>query len=126
MARRFGVETIHLDLPPLAGALSRRLRDAGVPVTPERAASSLSALTLVRPGQAPAAVLDRPGGVRVRPVQVTAFDAVFFSVFGGAARRPDPDGRARTAPAPPDGGIGRGGAGAVSCPAPPGGEEAAS
>ena len=29
--RPFGVETIELDLPPLAGAFSRRLHDAGVP-----------------------------------------------------------------------------------------------
>ena len=26
--------TLHLDLPPLAGALSTRLREEGVPVTP--------------------------------------------------------------------------------------------
>ncbi len=30
----FGVETVELDLPPLVGALSRRLRDAGVPDHP--------------------------------------------------------------------------------------------
>ena len=45
----FGVETIELDLPPLAGALSRRLHDAGVPVTPARAADFARALALVRP-----------------------------------------------------------------------------
>ena len=45
----FGVETIHLDLPPLAATLSRRLHEAGVPMTPERAAAFARALTLVRP-----------------------------------------------------------------------------
>ena len=45
----FGVETIDLDLPPLAGALGQRLRDAGLPVTPERSAEFARALTLVRP-----------------------------------------------------------------------------
>ena len=33
----FGVETIELDLPPLAAAFARRLHEAGVPVTPDRA-----------------------------------------------------------------------------------------
>ena len=46
---RVRVETIHLDLAPLAGTLGRRLRDAGVPVTPERSAAFARALTLVRP-----------------------------------------------------------------------------
>ena len=45
----FAVETIELDLPPLAGALSRRLHDAGVPVTPARSADFARALALVRP-----------------------------------------------------------------------------
>jgi hypothetical protein len=45
----FGVETITLDLPPLVGALSRRLRDAGLPVTPARAADFARAVSLVEP-----------------------------------------------------------------------------
>ena len=45
----FGVETIQLDLPPLVGALSRRLHEAGLPVTPARAADFARALALVRP-----------------------------------------------------------------------------
>ena len=43
------VETIHLDLPALAGAFSRRLRDAGLPVTAERAAAFAHALALTGP-----------------------------------------------------------------------------
>ena len=48
-APAFGVETIHLDLPALAGAFGRRLHDAGVPTTPTRAADLARALVLVRP-----------------------------------------------------------------------------
>ncbi len=81
----FGVETIHLDLPPLAAALSRRLRDAGVPMTPERPADFARALTLVRP------VSRRRLYWTARSVFVSdqahakAFDRVFFSVFGAPA-----------------------------------------
>jgi len=78
----FGVETIELDLPVLAGALSRRLHDAGVPVTPARSADLARALSLVRPitrrrlyWTARAVLVSDPGHVR-------AFDAVFFAVFG--------------------------------------------
>ena len=45
----FTVRTIHLDLPALAGAFSRRLHDAGVPMTAERAARFAEALALVKP-----------------------------------------------------------------------------
>jgi uncharacterized protein len=87
----FGVETIHLDLPPLVGALSRRLHDAGVPMTPERSADLARALTLVEPmtrrrlywTARALSVSDR--------TQVRAFDAVFFSVFGGARDPQDSD-----------------------------------
>ena len=80
----FGVQTIELDLPPLVGALSRRLHDAGVPVTPERAAGFARALTLVRP------ITRRRLYWTARAVfvsdrsQLEAFDAVFASIFGGA------------------------------------------
>ncbi|MGH3064814.1 MAG: vWA domain-containing protein, partial [Gaiellaceae bacterium] len=87
----FGVDTIHLDLPALVGALSRRLHDRGVPVTPSRAADLARALTLVRPitrrrlyWTARAVLVSDPG-------QVGAFDAVFFAIFGGRAERDDLD-----------------------------------
>jgi len=99
----FGVETIHLDLPPLVGALSRRLHDAGVPMTPQRSADLARALTLAEPitrrrlywTARALAVSDR--------TQVRAFDAVFFSVFGGARdpRDGDPE-DAATIAAPAD------------------------
>ncbi|MEA2132808.1 MAG: uncharacterized protein QOC68_717, partial [Solirubrobacteraceae bacterium] len=100
----FGVETIALDLPPLAAALSRRLHDAGVPMTPERPADFARALTLVRP------VSRRRLYWTARSVFVSdqahgpAFDAVFASVFGdpAAADTPVDLDDVRTVPAPPD------------------------
>lgn len=100
---QFGVQTIELDLPPLVGALSQRLHDVGVPVTPERSADLARALTLVRP------ISRRRLYWTIRSVfvsdelQVPAFDAVFFSVFGGRSDdepfKPDD---VQTVPAPPD------------------------
>ena len=106
-APAFGVETIELDLPELAGALSRRLHDAGVPVTPGRSIEFTRALTLVRP------IAHRQLYWTARAVfvtdqtQVPVFDAVFSSIFGtgphAAAAVPDaptraasPDGRPRS------------------------------
>ncbi len=89
----FGVETIELDLPPLVAALSRRLHERGLPLTPGRSADFARALTLVRPVSrrqlywtARAVFVSDPG-------QVGAFDAVFFSVFGGRPEdaEPEPD-----------------------------------
>ncbi len=99
----FGVETIELDLPSLAGALSRRLRDAGVPMTPERAADFARALALVRP------MTRRRLYWTARAVFVSdqshakVFDAVFRSIFGGPAptERVHPEG-APTVAAPAD------------------------
>lgn len=83
----FTVRTIELDLPAVAGAFSRRLHDAGVPVTAERAARFAQALVLVEPitrrrlyWTARAALVSGSG-------QVAAFDAVFLSVFGSPTDR---------------------------------------
>jgi uncharacterized protein with von Willebrand factor type A (vWA) domain len=83
----FGVETLELDLPPLVGAFGRRLHDAGVPVTAERAARFAGALRLVgREGPfsrrrlywtARAVFVSDPSQVRI-------FDTVFAAVFGAA------------------------------------------
>jgi len=99
----FGVETIHLDLPSLAGALGQRLREAGVPVTPERSAEFARALTLVRPeGRRRLYWTARSIFVSDRS-QGAAFDAVFQSVFGAEppTEAPPPE-DAETVPAPPD------------------------
>ena len=45
-ATPFGVETIHVDLPAVAGAFTRRLHDAGLPVTAARAADLAQALAV--------------------------------------------------------------------------------
>jgi uncharacterized protein with von Willebrand factor type A (vWA) domain len=84
----FGVETVLVDLPPLAGALSTRLREAGVPVTPARAAELARALDLVRPISRRRLYWTARSALVTDTAQVKAFDAVFFSIFGDP-REPD-------------------------------------
>jgi uncharacterized protein with von Willebrand factor type A (vWA) domain len=79
---RFGVETIYLDLPPFVGAFSRRLHDAGVPITPERTADVARALELVRPISRRRLYWTARGVFVSDQSQVKAFDRVFFEVFG--------------------------------------------
>jgi len=99
----FGVETIYLDLPPLVGALSRRLHDAGVPITPGRSADFARALTLVQPITRRRLYWTARAVFVSDPAQVNAFDAVFFSVFGGRAEGEDFDPEdARTVASSPD------------------------
>jgi uncharacterized protein with von Willebrand factor type A (vWA) domain len=99
----FGVETIHLDLPPLAGALGQRLQAAGVPVTPGRLADLARALTLVRPITRRRLYWTARAVLVSDPAQVRAFDQVFFSIFGDrdAQESFDPD-EARTVATAPD------------------------
>jgi len=78
----FGVETIDLDLPPLVGALSRRLHDVGLPVTPRRSADFASALTLVHPSTRRRLYWTARAVFVSDPEHVKLFDAVFSSVFG--------------------------------------------
>jgi uncharacterized protein len=84
----FAVETVHLDLPALVGAFSRRLHEAGVPVSAERAARFAEALSLVKP------IARRRLYWTARAVfvsdlgQLRAFDSVFAEVFGAAAPAP--------------------------------------
>jgi uncharacterized protein with von Willebrand factor type A (vWA) domain len=79
----FGVETLVLDLPPLVGALGRRLRDAGLPVTPARSADFARALEVVRPISRRRLYWTARGVFVTDSSQVDAFDRVFFDVFGG-------------------------------------------
>jgi uncharacterized protein with von Willebrand factor type A (vWA) domain len=101
--RAFGVETIELDLPPLVGALSRRLHDRGVPVTPGRSADFARALTLVRPVSRRRLYWTARSVFVSDPAQVNAFDEVFASVFGGGSEGEhfEPE-DVRTVAAPPD------------------------
>jgi uncharacterized protein len=104
MAEAFGVETIELDLPPLVGALSRRLHDVGVPMTPARSAELARALTLVRPVARRRLYWTARAVLVTDPAQVPAFDAVFFAVFGGTLRETfEPPEEMRSAATPPDG-----------------------
>ena len=98
----FGVETLHLDLPPLVGALSRLLRERGVAVTPERAASLARALTLVRPITRRRLYWTVRAVFVTDPTQVRAFDAVFLSVFGGVIGDDAAPTDAETTTSPPD------------------------
>jgi uncharacterized protein len=91
----FRVETIELDLPPLAAALARRLHDAGVPMTPDRAAGFARALDLVRPVSRRRLYWTARSVFVSDQAHAAAFDRVFAEVFGSAAG-PAPD------PADPD------------------------
>jgi uncharacterized protein with von Willebrand factor type A (vWA) domain len=99
----FGVETIDLDLPPLVGALSRRLYDRGVPITPRRSADFARALTLIQPITRRRLYWTARAVFVSDPAQVEAFDSVFFSVFGSRAEGEvfDPE-DSRTVASPPD------------------------
>jgi uncharacterized protein len=79
----FTVRTLHLDLPALAVAFSRRLHEAGVPTTAERAARFAQALKLVRPVSRRRLYWTARGVLVTDQAQVRAFDSVFASVFGG-------------------------------------------
>jgi uncharacterized protein len=85
----FTVRTIHLDLPALAGAFSRRLREAGVPITAERGANFAHALALVKPITRRRLYWAARAVLVSDSTQLKAFDSVFFSVFG--AREPGPE-----------------------------------
>jgi uncharacterized protein len=82
----FGVETIVLDLPALTGGFCRRLRDAGLPVTPARAAELARALTLTRPVSRRRLYWTARAVLVSDPTQVRVFDALFREVFGATAR----------------------------------------
>ncbi|MDQ3849740.1 MAG: hypothetical protein M3296_03885, partial [Actinomycetota bacterium] len=77
----FRVETIHLDLPAVVGALSQRLHAAGVPVTPERSANFAKALTLVKPVSRRRLYWTARAVFVSAHVHLAAFDRVFAAVF---------------------------------------------
>jgi len=89
-----------LDLPALAAALGRRLRRAGLPVTPERSARFARALSLAPPASRSRVYWTARAVFVSSREEVEAFDRVFAAVFDGridpADARGDPN-----APAPP-------------------------
>ena len=82
MSLQFRVSSVELDLPPLVSAFSRRLHDAGLPITPARAADFARALTLVEPISRRRLYWTARGVLVTDQSQVKTFDSVFFSVFG--------------------------------------------
>src|SRR4051794_10910366 len=87
-----------LDTPAVAAAFGRRLRAAGVPVTPERAASFARALDLVRPDRRSRLYWTARAAVVSAHDQVPAFDAVFSAVFAGIVDPGDTRGQAGAPP----------------------------
>jgi uncharacterized protein len=98
----FTVRTIHVDLPAFTSAFSRRLQEAGVPTTAERAARFAQALELVRPVSRRRLYWIARAVLVTDQTQVKAFDSVFAAVFG--SREPatalEPD-QAEAPPRPP-------------------------
>jgi uncharacterized protein len=84
MTQAFRVETIELDLPPFVGGFSRRLHEAGLPVTPARSADFARALDLVRPISRRRLYWTARGVLVTDHSQVKVFDSVFFRVFGSS------------------------------------------
>ena len=84
----FGVETIELDLPAVAGAFAHRLRAAGLPARADLAVRFASALELTRPISRRRLYWTARAVFVSDRAQVVAFDAVFRSVFGGSSRPP--------------------------------------
>src|SRR5690349_5833215 len=78
----FRLETVDLDLPALAGAFGQRLREAGLPCTPERAGNFARALTLTRPVSRRRLYCTARAVFVTDPSQAKAFESVFASVFG--------------------------------------------
>lgn len=75
------LETIHLDVPAVAAALSQRLYAAGVRVTPGRAVGFAEALVLVAPVSRRRLYCAARAVFVSDPAQLPAFDRVFASVF---------------------------------------------
>ena len=97
------VETIELDLPALSAAFAARLREAGLPVGPDRAARFAEALALSRPVARTRLYWVARAVLVSDRSQVAAFDQVFFAVFGSRvdASGPKGEGGTETAPAEP-------------------------
>jgi uncharacterized protein with von Willebrand factor type A (vWA) domain len=100
-----GDETLDLDLPAVAAALSQRLHAAGVPVTPGRAASFAQAMTLVAPACRRRLYCTARAVFVSEHAQLPAFDRVFASVFADDEAHESPAARssAATTPAPASG-----------------------
>jgi uncharacterized protein len=98
----FTLRTLHLDLPGVAGAFSRRLHEAGVETTADRAVRFARALELGRPISRGRLYWIARSVFLTDRAQLRAFDAVFAEVFGASERPPQAEPgeeEATTAPA---------------------------
>jgi uncharacterized protein len=95
------VRTLGLDLPVLAGAFSRRLREAGLPVSADRAVWFVHALGAVEPVSRRRLYWTARGVFVTETSQVGAFDAVFASVFRAAGQGEDEPEPSQTETSPP-------------------------
>ncbi len=86
----FAVQTVQLDLPPLVAAFGRRLHEAGVPVSAERASRFAGALILVRPVSRRRLYWTARAVLVSDHAQIKLFDSVFASVFGQGGEVADP------------------------------------
>jgi hypothetical protein len=84
-----GVQTIQLDVPAVAAALSQRLYSAGVPVTPERAVTFARALSLVSPVSRSYLYCTARAIFVSSAAHLPVFDRVFASVFGSRLNASD-------------------------------------
>jgi uncharacterized protein with von Willebrand factor type A (vWA) domain len=87
----FKVETVHLDLPALSGSFGTRLRDAGLPVTPDRSADFARALTMTRPVSRRRLYATAKAIFVADRAEVPAFNRVFAEVFGAGGQPQAPD-----------------------------------
>lgn len=85
------VETVGLDLPDLCARFGRRLRDGGVPVTPDREVRLAESLALTRPVARRRLYWTARVALVSDQAQVKTFDAVFQEVFGARVGASDAD-----------------------------------
>ena len=95
----FRVRPLGLDLPAVAAGFGRRLHDAGVPVSAERAVWFAQALVAVEPISRRRLYWTARGVFVTENAQLRAFDAVFASVFGAAPAPEDAPEAEHSAPA---------------------------
>jgi uncharacterized protein len=96
------VELVELDLAPVVATFGRRLREAGLPTTPEHAARFAAALNLTKPVSRTRLYWTARAVFVSDQAQAKAFDRVFFSVFGSRLDdAPEPP-AGDTRPAPSD------------------------
>ncbi|MFF5025573.1 VWA domain-containing protein [Streptomyces collinus] len=90
------------DLPELAGSFSAALRDAGIPVSPDRTRSFVRAVTVLAPATTRELRHCALATLVSGREQIEPFDAVFREVFGGpaghGARRGQPGDPPRSPP----------------------------